>query len=181
MSNCGTATERLSEFVDFHLQPIIKILPHVVKDNSDFLCKLEQLGVIPDNAILCSMDVVGLYHHIPHEEGLRGLKEVLEKYKDRVNFGEKHVPNHDLVDLARLILENNYFEFDGKVYKQKLGTAVGTKFAPSFANIFMSQLDVKMIGECDLGPWFWWRYLDDIFFIWLHGKERLFEFFEQLP
>ena len=26
--------------------------------------------------------------------------------------------------------------------------------------------------------WFWWRYLDDIFFIWLHWKERLFEFFE---
>ena len=80
--------------------------------------------------------------------------------------------------MARLILENNYFEFDGKVYKQKLRTAIGTKFAPSFANIFMSQLEVKMIGECDLGPWFWWRYLDDIFFIWLHGKERLFEFFE---
>ena len=78
--------------------------------------------------------------------------------------------------MARLILENNYFEFDGKVYKQKLGTAIGIKFAPSFANIFMSQLEVKMI-ERDLGPWFWWRYLDDIF-IWLHGKERLFEFFE---
>ena len=76
--------------MDFHLQLIIKILPHVIKDTSDSLCKLEQLGDIPDNAILCSMDVVGLYRHIPHEEGLRSLKEVLEKYKDRVNFGEKH-------------------------------------------------------------------------------------------
>ena len=76
VSNCGTATERLSEFVDFHLQPIIKILPHVIKDISDFLCKLEQLGDIPDNAILCSMDIVGLYPRIPHEEGLRSLKEV---------------------------------------------------------------------------------------------------------
>ena len=135
MSNCGTATDRLSELVDFHLQLIIKILPHLIKDTSDFLCKLEQLGNIPGNAILRSMDVVELYPHIPHEEGLRSLKEVLEKYKDRVNFGEKHVPNHDLVDLARLILENNYFEFDGKVYKQKLGTAIGTKIAPSFVNI----------------------------------------------
>ena len=32
VSNCGTATERLSEFVNFHLQPIIKILPHLIKD-----------------------------------------------------------------------------------------------------------------------------------------------------
>ena len=98
------------------------------------------------------MDVVGLHLHIPHKEGLRSLKEILEKYKDRVNFGEKHIPNQDLLDLAMLILENNYFEFDCKIYKQKLGNAIGTKFAPSFANIFMAQLEVKMIGECDLGP-----------------------------
>ena len=52
VSNCGAATEKLSEFVNFHLQPIIKVLPHVIKDTSDFLCKLEQLGDIPDNAIL---------------------------------------------------------------------------------------------------------------------------------
>ena len=30
ISNCATPTEKISEFVDFHLQPTIKILPHVI-------------------------------------------------------------------------------------------------------------------------------------------------------
>ena len=39
ISNFGTPTEGISEFVDFHLQPIIKSLPHIVKDTTDFLCQ----------------------------------------------------------------------------------------------------------------------------------------------
>ena len=78
--------------------------------------------------------------------------------------------------MATIILENNYFEFDGDIYWQKQGTAIGTKFAPAYANIFMYVLDKKMLKECELKPWVWWRFLDDIFFIWLHGIEKLQEF-----
>ena len=75
------------------------------------------------------------------------MKEVIEEFGK--NF-ELKLPVEDLVDLARLILKNNYFEFDNKIYKQKLGTAMGTKFAPLFAYTFMSKLerlrDVKWIS-----------------------------------
>ena len=33
-----------------------------------------------------------------------------------------------------------------------------------------------MLKECEFKPWVWWRFVDDIFFIWLHGIERLQEF-----
>ena len=64
------------------------------------------------------MDVVGLYPHIPHEKGLTSLKEVLKEYQGRISL-EKQIPANDLIDLARLILKNNYFEFDNKIYRQK--------------------------------------------------------------
>ena len=80
ISNCGTPTGKLSEFVDFHLQPIIKILPFIIKNTTDFLCKLERLDDIPDNAIICSMDVGGLYPHILHGEGLNSMKEIIEEF-----------------------------------------------------------------------------------------------------
>lgn len=172
ISNCGTATEGVSEFVDFHLQPIVRTLPHIIKDTTDFLAKLENLGDIPEGAIICTMDVVGLYPHIPHEEGLLYMKETIEEFVDKFKL---EVPV-DLVEIAKLILQNNYFEFDDKIYRQKLGTAIGTKFAPSFANIFMSKLETSMLSECRLSPWVWWRFLDDIFLIWLHGNEALIEF-----
>ena len=82
----------------------------------------------------------------------------------------------DLLEMAKMILENNYFEFNEEIYWQRQGTAIGTKFAPAFANIFMYVLETKMLQECDWKPWIWWRFLDDIFFIWLHGEQRLREF-----
>ena len=36
ISNCGVATEKISEFVDFHLQPIVADLQHVIKDSMLF-------------------------------------------------------------------------------------------------------------------------------------------------
>ena len=115
--------------MDFYLQPIIKSLPHIVKDTTDFLCKLRELGDIPDGAIICTMDVVGLYPHIPHDEGLRNMEEIIEEFEKAVDTNACRVSAKDLVELAKLILENNFFEFDNKIYRQKLGTAIGTRFA----------------------------------------------------
>ena len=63
------------------------------------------------------------------------------------------------------------FQFDGKVYRQKLGTVIGTKFAPAYANLFMFSLEEEMISRYEVRPWVWYRYIDDVFFIWMHGKE----------
>ena len=118
ISNCGTPAERILKFVDFHLQPIIKTFPHVIKDTTDFLCKLEELGDVPENAIVCIMDVVGLYLHIPHYEALKCLKEVIEEYIRKSEIGGNfNIGVDDLVDLAKFILENNCFEFEDNIYR----------------------------------------------------------------
>ena len=149
------------------------MVPSVLKDTTDFLHKLQNVGHIPSTAILCSIDVIGLYPHIPHEEGLEALRQALLKVG-------RDMPIDRLVALAKIILENNYFEFDEKVFRQKLGTAIGTKFAPGFANIFMGYLEERFIGLCDLKPWVWWRFLDDVFMIWLHSEEELKIFLDRL-
>ena len=64
---------------------------------------------IPDNAILVTADVVGLYPSIPHEVGLRALKEVLDRRE------EKKISTEDLVKMAEFMLKNNYLEFNGQV------------------------------------------------------------------
>ena len=43
--------------------------------------------------------------------------------------------------MAEFVLKNNYFEFNEKVCKQILGTAIGTKFAPPYACIFMDEME----------------------------------------
>ena len=76
-----------------------------------------------------------------------------------------------LVELAELILKNSIFNFNKKTLKQKRGTAIGTKFAPPYSILFMAELEENFFEKVDNKPYLWWRYIDDIFFIWDMGKK----------
>ena len=56
------------------------------------------------------------------------------------------------------------------------GTAMGTKMAPAYANLFMGDLEQKLLAQSPLKSLVWWCYIDDIFMIWPHGEEKLNEF-----
>ena len=79
ISNCGTPTKKCSEFLDYHLKALMQRWRSYIKDSGDFIKKTRNLGSIPENAILVTADVVGLYFSIPHEAGLKALREVLDK------------------------------------------------------------------------------------------------------
>ena len=70
ISSNGHPTERISEFVDYHLNPLVQTLPSYIKDTTHFLLQLEQMGPLPDNAILVTLDVSSLYTNIPRNEGI---------------------------------------------------------------------------------------------------------------
>ena len=74
ISNCGTLTENVSEFMDSHLQPIMKKGLSCIKDSGDFISNIKWIGSVPKNTILVNADVVGLYPRIPHNVGLKALK-----------------------------------------------------------------------------------------------------------
>ena len=80
------------------------------------------------------------------------------------------------------ILKENYFTFMDKLYLQKHGTAMGTKMAPSFANIFMGALEQTLLSSSPkhLIPLLWKRFIDDIFLIWTHGEESFRSFIQHL-
>ena len=48
---------------------------------------------------------------------------------------------------------------------------MGTKCAPSYAILFLAALEEKLLAESPLKPWLWWRFIDDIFLVWLHVLE----------
>ena len=107
--------------------------------------------------ILCTVDVVGLYPSIPNEDGMSAAKMLLEQRKD------KNVSTDSLLEIINLVLTNNVFEFNNKVYRQKQGTAMGTKMAPPYAILFMAALEESFLEKCENKPAVWWRYIYDIF------------------
>ena len=126
-----------------------------IKDSGDFLKKIPNLGSIPENAILVMADVVGLYPSIPHEAGLKALREV--------------------------ILKNNYFEFNRHIKQQISGPAIGTTFAPPYACLFMDKIETAFLETQQLQPLVWFKYIDDIFFIWTHDIHQYLHYLSAHP
>ena len=79
ISNCGTPTEKVSEYRDFLLKPVTQDGWSYIKDTGNFLKKIKRLGKIPEGAKLVTADVVGLYLDIPHNLGLQSLTESLNE------------------------------------------------------------------------------------------------------
>ena len=57
---------------------------------------------------------------------------------------------------------------------------MGTKLAPSFANIFMGWFEDSFVYTYKLQPLMWKRYIDDVFMIWQHGEPELKDFITHL-
>jgi len=129
---------------------------------------------------LCTIDVVGLYPHIPHNERLEALKEALSTLEGQLDSEMQSSLNEDLLSFAELVLKSNNFEFNGNRYLQKQRTAIGTSMAPSYANIFMNRLERCLIKNAEVKPRIWWGYIDNIFIVWTEGEEKLRKFIDYL-
>ena len=125
VSSNSHPTERISQFVDYYINPLVSTLDSHIKDTTGFLNKLCNLGNLPNNAILVTLDVSSLYTNIPHNQGIDACRHFLDT---RPN---KHIPTETICDLLRLILPMNNFTFNQQHYLQIHGTAMGTKMAPS--------------------------------------------------
>ena len=156
------------------MKPLAKQVKSFVKDTNDFLKKLSKLPSLPENFLLCTVDVVGFYPSIPYKDGLEALRVALDGRED------KNVSTESLLDLAKCVLDNNVFEHKGEIFRQKQGTAIGTKMAPNYAILFMSKLEEMILSTSSLKPMVWWRYIDDVFFLWEHDEESLKLFLEHL-
>ena len=99
--------------MDFHLKHIAKKVKSYIKDTNDFLKELRSLTNLPDDSLLCTVDVVGLYPNILHDEGLSALRKRLDE-RDL-----KYVSTDTLSEFAELVLKNNIFNFNEKNFETK--------------------------------------------------------------
>ena len=173
VSDCGSESYHISEYIDQFLAPLATSHGAYVKDTTDFLDKATTIS-IPADAMIFSMDVESLYTNIDNTAGMEAVKKafILNKQASR--------PDAEILELLSISLNNNVFQFQGKFYKQIWGTAMGQKYAPNYANIFMAEWERQALNKCDKKPIIYLRYLDDIFGIWTHGREEFNKFINTL-
>ena len=157
--------------------------PSYIKDTTHFLKTILDIPTpLPVNSILVTLDVTSLYTNIPHEEGISSAVNALYHTPYSPHTSYPPPPEPVFVTMLTYILKRNYFEFDNNFYLQKHGTAMGTRMAPAYANIFMSNLEQHLLANTPNNPKpiIWKRYIDVIFLIRTHGEPALEVFIQYL-
>ena len=184
ISNSGAQTEMISAFVDYHSKNQVKQLPSYVQDSPDILRIFQTEN---DNnkqiegSFPVTVDVTALYTSIPADGEHGGIQAFEKALNQRKEEEINQTPTHFLITLLELVLHGNIFEFDDKLFRQQIGTAMGTRVAPTYACLFMGWLEEKILKTWKgTKPYLWRRYIDDIFFIWRGSQSELQTFIEHL-
>lgn len=179
-SACGSPTERLSSWIEYHLKPMMSSLSYRLEDSSHFLRNIETVNIKrrqdlnPPTITHCSWDIEAMYPNIENELGLIACKHLLDKRQD------KFPPTVALVDAIKITLEENIAQFGDLVTKQKQGTAMGPHHACSYADAAADYaVDQKVMSEENQylhNIAFWGRLRDDIYCAWVGTEDELMLF-----
>lgn len=173
VSDCNSETYATAEYIESFLNPISTKHPSYIRDSYDFIHKIKEL-IVPEQALLFTIDVESLYTNIETEAGLEAVKDWFQKYPNRRR------PDKQVLELLKINLTRNDFEFNSQYYLQVKGTAMGKRFAPSYANIFMAKWEEAALATWPIKPLHYFRFLDDIWGVWLGTREQFMEFADHL-
>ena len=158
LSATGTYNYALAKWLDEKLKPL-SVNRYTISDTFSFAEEIQNLD-IDENDILASYDVTSLFTNVPLQETIQIIAE--KAFVDDW-FNETHnlnITKSDLVQLLEIATKNQLFQFDGKLYEQIDGVAMGSPLGPLMANAFLCSIEEKLEQENKL-PDFYRRYVDD--------------------
>ncbi|KAL5251127.1 hypothetical protein ACHWQZ_G016744 [Mnemiopsis leidyi] len=119
---------------------------------------------------MACFDVSSLFTNVPLDETIGITLDRL--YRSDVNT-PPNLPEHVLKHLLEMCVKDNVFVFNGQVFYQTDGVAMGNPLGPILANIFMAHLEESMIfcGPNIVQPTFYRRYVDDTFCLFTTKEE----------
>ncbi|CAF4162449.1 unnamed protein product, partial [Rotaria sordida] len=168
-------TTNISKFLDQILQPIFndKCKETNIIDGASLIEELHKYirkGLFKSSTLFCTFDIHNLYTMLPQEESIKILSEFLQVH------GYTKVKGIDLTTiktLASIVLQENVFVYDKKIYKQTTGGAMGSSFTLTLANIFMWKWQKEFVRQQNITNEFYGRYIDDVFMTWNRSKREL--------
>lgn len=175
VSGIDSITSQIGRYIDYYLQPLVKLTPSYLKDTTSTIQLLEGIDIKGDY-LLATVDVALLYTCIPQQLGVQAVTHFLDQ-----DHSITDVQKAFIVELLEFATTHNYFWFNQNFFLQKRGVAMGAKFAPSLANLFMAKLEEDVVYfERNPSLVLWARYIDNVLLLWDDSSEALGEFFFSL-
>ena len=107
---------------------------------------------IPNDHLLVSFDVKSLFTNVPLDET---IEIILNRIYDK-NEISTDIRKSEIKELLNLCIKSVHFTFDGNIYVQNDGVAMGWPLRPVLANIFIVELERSVIPTL-MDKMKWWR------------------------
>jgi len=164
VAQCDTATYWWSLFLHETMWPAVQRHPGFLLNTTELCNLLRDPRHHHSSTVMATLDVVALYPSIRHEDGLRYWHA----------FANVHHPSWApaLTTIMQVILTSNVFLFNGELFHQLRGTAMGSPAAVVYANIFMFGLERDHLATIIRSSQFYRRYIDDCIVTFDSRKNR---------
>jgi hypothetical protein len=116
----------------------------------------------PDNEIMGSLDVVGLFTNVPVQETI-GI--ILDYCYNNDDLPPPLIPRHYMKTLLEICTtESPFYSLNKDIYLQTDGVSMGCVLGPTMANFYMGHLEERVFNNFpNLKPKIYDRYVDDTF------------------
>ncbi|XP_022783275.1 uncharacterized protein LOC111324056 [Stylophora pistillata] len=132
LSAMGTYNFKLAKWLDEKLKPLSTNI-HTISDIFEFVDALHDMEV-DDRCVLVSYDVTSLFTNVPVDETIAILAE--KAFQDDWLNKEHNlsITKAELVELLNIATKHQLFQFEGNLYEQIDGVAMGSPLGPPMAN-----------------------------------------------
>ncbi|XP_022788722.1 uncharacterized protein LOC111328527 [Stylophora pistillata] len=157
LSATGTYNFKLAKWLDEKIKPL-STNSHTISDIFEFVDALHDIEV-DDRCVLVSYDITSLFTNVPVDETIAILAE--KAFQDNW-FNKEHIlsiTKAELVELLNNSTKHQLFQFEGNLYEQIDGVAMGSPLGPLMANAFMCSIEDRLEEQGKM-PGFYKRYVD---------------------
>ena len=151
---------KLAKFLVPLLSPLASS-EYTVSDVFNFTKEIQERSDL-NRTLMISLDIESLFTNVP-------VSETIDIILNKVYSNDSVIYNgfnrNDFCTLLKLAVEDSYFSFDDKLYRQIDGMSMGSPLGPLFANIFLSHYESEWLSNSPITPFLYRRYVDDT--LWL--------------
>lgn len=153
---------------------------YYIKDTFTFANFVNDMHV-PQNHEIISLDVINLFGNISRDVVIKVLNErwgTIDPHFNCPKISSSPKRKQLFIEMILFTLDNNYFTYEDRFYKQIFGCAMGSKLSPILAQYVMDYLLDTSIPKLSFNLVFIKKFVDDLILLLpTHGIQEILDTF----